>query len=255
MSGWSITLAPAPNDRDLLIADLWDAGTTGITEDEDWLRAFFDRSADRDAVLRRFGPWHPQVEDQDDHDWVQHAQSMWRPFALGERWWLAPEWTDDPAPDGRLRLTMHAGMASGSGLHPATQLCLLAFEKVVKPGVAVLDVGTGSGILAQAALLLGASRVVGCDIDADATNAAHSNVPRAAFFTGSLRSVQKGAFDIAVGNLNPATIGALAHDLRDVAPTLIVSGFKEEEVPVVRRSLGRPVNDTLELDGWACLIS
>jgi ribosomal protein L11 methyltransferase len=254
VSGWSVTLSCAPAERDLLIADLWEAGTTGITEEQDWVRAFFNSDTDRDAVLRRFALYCPSLETVEDRDWVEHSRSMWRAFPLGERFWLAPEWSDEPAPQGRLLLRMRAGMASGSGLHPATQLCLLAMEKRLQSGMSVLDIGTGSGILADAALLLGAGHVVGCDIDAEAAAIARRNVPCASIVAGSLRSLRQGRFDLAVGNLNAATIDALARDLRAAAPTLIVSGFREDEAQRVEQSLGRAVRETLELDGWACLI-
>jgi ribosomal protein L11 methyltransferase len=254
MNSWSLTLESTPADRDLLVADLWEAGTTGITEDESWLRAFFDESANQNEILRRFAAFHPRLEQQEEHDWVEHARSMWRAFPVGERFWLTPEWLEDTAPVGRLRLPMRPGMASGTGLHPATQLCLMALERTLRPGSAVLDVGTGSGILAEGARLLGAQRVIGCDIDHAATEVAHRNVPEVAFFTGSLRSVRPGTFDVAVANLNAATISMVVRDLRSVAITVIVGGFREEESPRVAQSLGRSVKENLELDGWACLI-
>lgn len=254
MSSWSLTLGCGPEDRDVLIADLWESGTTGITEEENWLRAFFDDTADRPGILERFAMYHPTVEEDEPLDWVQFSQSMWKPFAVGERFWLTPEWVDDPAPEGRLRLPMRPGMASGSGIHAATQLCLMALEKTVEPGARVLDAGTGSGILAEAAQLLGAAFVVGCDIDDEAARIARRNVPAAAFYTGSLRSLRPGSFDLVVANLNPATIATLAKDLQSVAGQAIVSGFKEEEAPRVEKLLRRDVKERLELDGWMCLI-
>ena len=76
-----------------------------------------------------------------------------------ERFFLVPEWRDDPAPEGRVRLIMHPGIACGTGTHAATRLCLTAMERHVAAGDSVLDVGTGSGILADAARVLGASPV------------------------------------------------------------------------------------------------
>jgi ribosomal protein L11 methyltransferase len=254
MSSWSLTLEPSPADRELLIADLWEAGTTGITEEDSQVRAFFEGSADRERLLRQFAAFQPQIEEYEERDWVQHARSMWRPCAVGERFWLTPEWIEDTAPQGRLRLLMRPGMAAGSGAHPATQLCLIALEKTVEPHMAVFDVGTGSGILADAARLLGAGRVAGCDIDHEATRIAHRNVPDAVFYTGSLRSLRPRIFDVAVGNLNAAAIATLASDLGTAAPAVVVSGFKEEEALHVEKLLRRPVKQTLELDGWACLI-
>ncbi len=79
-----------------------------------------------------------------------------------------------PTPPGRLRLEIYPGMACGTGRHPATQLCLQAIERYVRPGARVLDVGSGSGILSDAARLMGAASVIGCDIDPDG----RSNRPR-----------------------------------------------------------------------------
>ena len=251
---WSVTLDAPAVERDQLIADLWEAGTVGVTEDEDWVRAFFEETVDSGDVLRRFAPYQPRFERDDGHDWVRHAQSMWQAVAVGERFWLVPEWEEDAAPQGRMRLSMRSGMACGSGSHPATQLCLQALEKTVAPGAAVLDVGTGSGILAEAARLLGAAFVVGCDIEHDATLVAKRNVPEIAVFTGSLRSIRTGTFDTVVANLNAATIATLGSELQRVSRRVVVSGFHEDEQGWVEKQVPKPVSERLELDGWACLI-
>ena len=254
MSGFSLTLNAGTAERDALIAELWELGTTGITEEDAFLRAFFSDEADRASLLRQFAEYHPALEEQDDYDWVKHSQSLWRPFAVGERFWLAPEWETEPAPDGRLRLPIRPGLASGSGSHPATQLCLEALERTVQPGASVLDVGTGSGILTQAAGLLGAERVVACDIDHEATIVAHRNLPELPLFTGSLRSVRDGAFDIAVANLNAISLSVVADDLARVARTGIVSGFRQDEAARVEGQTKRPTKETQELDDWICFI-
>jgi ribosomal protein L11 methyltransferase len=251
---WSVTLTVPAAERDSVIADLWEAGTTGVTEEEIWIRAFFDE-ANPAEIVPKFAQYEPHVEQEEQRDWVRYAQSMWQPVAVGERFWLAPDWTEDPTPRGRLRLNMRPGLACGSGWHPATQLSLEAMESVVTAGTSVLDVGTGSGILADAARLLGATLVVGCDIDHDATQVARSNLPEIAFVTGSLRSIRDRSFDVAVANLNEATLRAVGSDLRRVATrAVIVSGFREDEQEAVARHLGGSRVRSLELDGWACLI-
>src|ERR1700738_1813831 len=88
-----------------------------------------------------------------------------QPMTVGARFFLVPEWRDDPTPAGRFRIAVNPGQAFGTGVHETTRLCLEAIEEFVRPGSAVLDVGTGSGILARAAALLGAKRVYGCDVD------------------------------------------------------------------------------------------
>lgn len=255
MSGFSVTLQVAAADREQLAAELWEAGTTGITEGDDWLRAFFDDDANREALLDRFAAFRPVLEEQEDYDWVQHSQAMWQPVSVGRKLWLAPEWDDSPTPLGRLRLPMRPGLACGSGAHPATRLCLEALEEVLEEGDSVLDVGTGSGILAEGAKLLGADMVVGCDIEHDATLVAKGNLSWLPAFTGSLRSMKNRAVDVIVANLNAATLAGAGGDMLRVARRrVIVSGFPEHEAEQVERSLGRTAVKTLELDGWACLI-
>src|SRR5262249_51730966 len=151
-----------------------------------------------DELQRRFADFRPQYEAETDYDWVKHSQAMWQAFPVGERFWLAPEWDAEAVvPQGRILLSIRPGLACGSGSHPATRLCLEALERTVQPGMSVLDVGTGSGILAEAAALLGAAHVVACDIDHDAAVIARRNLPQGVdVFTGSLRTVRDGSFDV-----------------------------------------------------------
>src|SRR5579871_1145593 len=161
---FSLEIECEPEERDLLIADLWEQGSAGITEvDERHLRAFFDDSADREALLARFAGAAAQTEEP--RDWVQSARDLLQPVTVGARFFLVPEWRNDPTPAGRFRITVNPGMAFGTGVHQTTRLCLEALEDFLKPGMTVLDVGTGSGILAEAAALLGAAQVIACDND------------------------------------------------------------------------------------------
>jgi ribosomal protein L11 methyltransferase len=252
---FSIFVEVNESERDLVIAELWDAGATGITEEPRALRAFFGPDADEKILVRRFSDFKPSVQQEEDRDWVRFAQDQWQPFVVGERFYLVPDWRDDPAPDGRLRLNMHPGMACGSGSHPATRLCLLAMERHVRPGQSVLDVGTGAGILADGARLLGAKPVFGCDIEHDSSKVARNNLDGAiAIFTGSARSVRSDAVDWTVCNLNSATLTTLRPELVRVSKGLILSGFSDDETAKVAALFRRDVREELELDGYGCLI-
>jgi ribosomal protein L11 methyltransferase len=123
-------------------------------------------------------------------------------------------------------------------------LCLEALERLVRPGIAVADVGTGSGILAEAAIKLGAVHATACDTDPQATATAKENLERArvpvAVFTGSAEAIADGSADIVVANISPAWVSALAADwARILKPggRAILSGFEAADLPAVTRAL------------------
>lgn len=148
-------------------------------------------------------------------DWANAWKAYYHPFRVGDRIWIQPSWVElgGAAPDGDMLqpddvvLVLDPGMAFGTGLHPTTQKCLRALELVVRPGGKVLDVGTGSGILAIAALKLGAGRVVGVDTDKIAVetavnNATQNNVAgQFEVWQGALDSVSERNWDVVVVNI------------------------------------------------------
>ncbi|MCZ2080320.1 MAG: 50S ribosomal protein L11 methyltransferase [Bryobacteraceae bacterium] len=246
--------------KDLLTTILWEAGTAGITEHEfpggRWeLEAFFDKELD----LSPFAPYHPRWKRVASTDWLEVSRAMWEPLPVGERFYLVPEWREDAAPAGRVRLTVHPGLACGTGYHAATQLALRAMERHLVAGSSFLDVGTGSGILSEAALLLGAGRVTACDIDYEAARIARCNLgPRAtvSLFCGSVRSVTTGAFETVAANLNAQSLLGLMADLERVCRgTLILSGFTQRDVKAVQAAIhSAPASDLLEQDEWRCIV-
>ncbi len=243
-------LQPAPAQEDYLVAELWQEGTTGIVEEEGGIRAFFDDSADARRLLDRFANHAPKLRQEPRTDWEQVTRDAWPALEIGQRFFLVPPWSADSTPAGRLRLVVHPGMACGTGRHPATQLCLEALEQRIQPGDRVLDVGTGSGILAAASNLLGAG-VIGCDVDHDAVAIARERV-NLPLFTGSADAIRSNWADVIVANIDSAAIEHLGPEfdrVRKPAATLILSGFHESDTPQ-----GFHAKRILRREEWVCLI-
>ncbi len=237
---FSLLLTAKPDQEDYLIAELWQAGTVGIVEEDGGLRAFFDAS-DTAILVARFAEYSPRKRFETPTNWVEKCQESWPPMRVG-RFFLTPPWCTDPTPDALLRLEINPGMACGTGRHPATQLCLEAIERYVKPGDSVLDVGSGSGILSNAARLVGAGTVVSCDIDPEVD----------AMFIGSADAVRSSWADVIVANIDSSTIEQLAGEferVRKADSILILSGFPESDIPE-----GLLPKETLRREEWVCMI-
>lgn len=238
---FSVYLECGAEAHDQLIAELNERGTLGVLELDSGVRAWFD---DEVAVDDLVAEYDGIVTDEPvtDDDWVQRTQDSFPPMAIGQRFWLTPPWNTAPAPDGRLRLEIMPGAACGTGWHECTQMCLEALESAVTPGCSVLDVGTGSGILSVAARLLGAERVIACDVDDDAVRICAERLLVPTVFTGSADAVGAAGFDIVVANISPQVVRDMFGDFRRVlreGGTLIVSGFGDYPLNVEPRSLVR----------------
>jgi ribosomal protein L11 methyltransferase len=126
--------------------------------------------------LRPVGPL--RVQQLEEHDWAEAWKRYYTIQHIGARTVIVPSWLDYTPQPGEIVLRLDPGMAFGTGLHPTTQLCLVLLEEYVQPGMQVLDLGCGSGILAIAAARLGAGAVLALDTDPIAVAAARENVTR-----------------------------------------------------------------------------
>jgi ribosomal protein L11 methyltransferase len=155
-----------------------------------------------------------RVSEVPEQDWVRLTQSQFAPIAVGTRLWIVPSW--HPVPDrGAISIRLDPGLAFGTGSHPTTRLCLAWLEANLAGGETVLDYGCGSGILAIAALKLGARRAIGVDIDPQAVIAAIENAARNEVrgeFVDAGTELDVSA-DIVVSNI-------LANPLKLLAPIL-----------------------------------
>jgi ribosomal protein L11 methyltransferase len=240
---FSIDLACTPEDKDITIAELWEAGCSGVIELDDVgsLRAFFDDDARQSELHARFGG---DIKPADTRDWVAFAHEYLQPMEIGSRIFVCPEWRDDPTPAGRIRIVVNAGLAFGTGAHETTRLCLEALERHLEPGMTVVDVGTGSGILAEAAVKLGAGKVYANDNDPEAVAAARENFEKAGVHVslslGSADAFPTACADLVLANISPAWIADLAADwMRILKPggRAILSGFEAADIPRVSAAL------------------
>lgn len=208
------------------------------------LTALFDASADAsaalDAALAAAGT--PEVEAAclerlEEADWVALTQRQFEPIRVGDRLWIVPTWHEPPEPRA-INIVLDPGAAFGTGSHPTTRLCLAWLERSVHPGDTVLDYGCGSGILAIAAMKLGAAAAIAVDVDPLALEAARYNASRNAVSL-EVRDAQQDIPESA--RITVANI--LANPLRMLAPllaartraggSLALSGILEEQADAV----------------------
>ena len=203
----------------------------------------------------------------DDSEWLYKWQEHFRPTKVGERIVVKPGWEDYEAADGELVIEMDPGMAFGSGLHETTSMCIKALEKDLGDGseraydpsrypIKVLDVGTGTGILAMAAVLLGADEALGIDIDDEAVRVANENIAknglegRISIMRGNLMDGIDYEPDIIVANLMADLVvmlsPAAAAQLRP-GGLYITSGILDIKEEVVKKAIEDAGFDIIEV--------
>jgi ribosomal protein L11 methyltransferase len=204
-----------------------------------------------------------------DQDWATAWRKDYRPFQIGERIWIHPSWLPDIGyhPED-IVILMDPGMAFGTGLHPSTRMCVQALEEVIISGSSLLDIGTGSGILAIAGAKLGARRVIAFDTDRLAVEAAINNAKEnkvnetVSVFQGSVPTNTQDNWDVIVVNILAPTIQALLLDQQLLTYLsddghIILSGIIEDQLDDVQSSLdivGGEVTEKLITRDWVCLV-
>ena len=122
-----------------------------------------------------YGRLEVEIENTSTEDWANNWKKYFHPMEVGEKILIKPEWEELTEPTDRLVFNINPGMSFGTGSHYTTQLCIEALEKYIKPGIKMLDLGCGSGILSILSLMLGAKEAVAVDIDPNAVDTAYEN--------------------------------------------------------------------------------
>ncbi|KUK41460.1 MAG: Ribosomal protein L11 methyltransferase [Clostridia bacterium 62_21] len=181
-----------------------------------------------------------------EEDWAHAWRRHYRPFRVGKRFVVRPPWEEYPGFPDDLVIVLDPGMAFGCGTHPTTQMCLAMLEEAVRPGMRVCDVGTGSGILAIAAALLGAGRVEAVDNDPTAVRVARKNVEANGLAgkidvrQGYLLDAVEGPLDLVVANITADVILRLVPAAaRVLAPggVFIAGGIIRDRMPEVIKAV------------------
>ena len=230
------------------------------------LCALFDATADPDSIVASIATerrWRAPVvymlSRVEEQDWVRVTQAQFEPIRISKRLWVIPSWHDAPDPDA-INLIVDPGLAFGTGSHPTTRLCLSWLDQNIRGGESVLDYGCGSGILAIAAMRLGACSAAGTDVDPQAIVAANANarLNDVACDFAAPDALPAAEHDIVVANI-------LTNPLRMLAPALgqrvkhggriVLSGILSNQAAEVIDAYSRWFNIAVwETDeGWVAL--
>jgi ribosomal protein L11 methyltransferase len=206
------------------------------------LTALFDADIDTQAtqslIQQLLGDYQPKYKTEllEDKDWEREWIKNYHPMCFGERLWICPSWTPPPEPDA-INLMLDPGLAFGTGTHPTTALCLKWLDQAELKGKTVVDFGCGSGILAIAALLLGAEKVIAIDIDPQALeatidNAERNHIPPAKLETYLPEDAPEVQADLVLANILAGPLLSLKDTLCQYLSSggeLVLSGLLENQ--------------------------
>lgn len=208
----------------------------------------------------------PRVEILEDRDWEREWMRHYRPLRFGRRLWVCPSWLTPPDPDA-VNLLLDPGLAFGTGTHPTTALCLAELEHLSPTATTVVDYGCGSGILALAALRLGAARALAVDNDTQALAATRENARRNGIEPQRLKlalpgqdacETFRGAAGIVVANILAGPLADLADTLVDFLQpggSLLLSGLLDSQAAALidRYAPRVQLRIAAQREDWVCL--
>lgn len=243
----------------------------GFGEPENAITAYFDISNEKAAdltilnIVRQFPGIRYSKSYLENQAWHLNWQDYFQPIRITSRIAIYPHWMtyDGPEP---IKITIIPGMAFGTGTHATTQMALKLLEKYIRPGMAILDAGCGSGILTVAALKLGAEHVDARDIDPDIEENFHkhmelNDIPRRFTLTiGDVTRLNQYDFDLILSNIERKPNLALLENIHKCGkiPPIIFTGILKDEYAIFKSKVlnyGLVFKDEMFQDEWAALFT
>ncbi|MCI5605596.1 MAG: 50S ribosomal protein L11 methyltransferase [Clostridia bacterium] len=221
-----------------------------------------------------FGRLEIEVDNMTEQDWANNWRQYFHPIEIGEKLMIKPEWEELSEPTDRIIFNIEPGMSFGTGSHYTTQLCLEALEQYIKPGIKMLDLGCGSGILSIISLLLGADEAVAVDIDPNAVDTAYQNAARNGVgkekytvLAGNVVTdadiqdkISKNKYEVVAANIVADVIIGLAPKAREYMKeggVFITSGIISDRIEDVKAALienGFEIKEINQRKDWASII-
>lgn len=307
MKWTEIQIKASAETEDLISSILYDLGATGLSIDDpsdilelskskkDWdfidaslldvsfneilIKAYFSESEDiekkvkyieryiEDSPILNIDEHIITITEVDENDWAESWKKYYKPIKIGKRILIMPSWEEDISEENDIVIELDPGMAFGTGTHETTMMCTEALEKYVKAGDTVYDIGCGSGILGIVAAKLGATKVVGVDLDPLCVKVSNENIATndvqdiVEIKNGDLLEVVEGKADIIVSNIIAEIIAGMTGDLKNYLKDggiFITSGIIIEKIELVENALlenGFKILDIKKLNSWSCVIA
>ncbi|MFC1557302.1 50S ribosomal protein L11 methyltransferase [candidate division KSB1 bacterium] len=272
-----VTVQVHDRSRDAITNFCFECGSTGTEQHDSSVVAYFDASRDLENITGALDRYIESLADLkiittrpdisvrslSEESWAENWKQHFPPVRTGRRLLIVPPWDDSMKERGRATIVIEPGMAFGTGFHESTEIALVLLERHLDPGMNVLDIGTGTGILAIAAVKLGAYSVFAVDPEPDAESSFMSNTHRnktalkSSFRRTGIETLCSGEYDLLTANLKRTLLcehaGTIADLLRKNG-TAIISGFEaadENHMYSKFESCGFSIKEREQLSTWA----
>ncbi len=274
----SLTIECPLETRELLIPYLWKLGTTGCIESDEELTSYFPLAEWESEGSKLFQEYSDRLKAEghsilsiktkilDDKDWNEEWEKSIQPVEASERIVITPSWATPTLKPNQIAIIIDPKMSFGTGYHETTRLMIRMLDKSLTPGMKVLDVGTGTGVLAITAVKLGASQAIGIDNDEWSFENANENITKnsvdgkVTIRLGSLGNVTELGFDIVLVNIHYRVIVEMMEELVEfLSPKgfMLISGMLESDETDMRdlmQKSGIEVEEILQEGEWIGII-